>query len=287
MREPETEEEKKEKEEKRYVVREDQNYKYNHLHVVEVNDFTAGESRQITTGDFTVVSFDWSPDGSQIVFSHSIDTSINTIYFQDQDISLVPADSGNVEPLIKRPGVDSNPVFSRDGSRIAFSSSGGKAEPIGLDDLYLVSASGGESIALAHTYNRSSGLIDWSLGDASLIISERHHTTVQLYEVSTSETNTIGQITDFQGVIEDVVMNRVGDLIAFTLQSTDSPEDLYVSSLEAFEPVKLTDVHANVSIPEMGRTDLISWTSKDGLEIEGLLTFPVDYSPGEGSAAGT
>ena len=30
----------------------------------------------------------------------------------------------------------------------------------------------------------------------------------------------------------------------------------------------------------MGRTEVLTWTSKDGMEIEGLLTYPVNYQPG-------
>ena len=31
----------------------------------------------------------------------------------------------------------------------------------------------------------------------------------------------------------------------------------------------------------MGKTELIKWKSKDGLEVEGLLTYPVNYEPGK------
>ncbi len=277
MREPDTDEEKEAKDEKRWVKKEDQDYKYDHLHVMEVDDFEEGDSQQITAGDFTVTSFDWSPDGSRLVFSHALNPSIAE-GGRDQDISWVSADSGAVMPLVTRPGVDSGPRYSHDGQRIAFSSEGGQNERVGLNDFYLIDADGGEPRPLGQTYDRGARLIGWVRGDGTLIVTETHHTTSQLLVIPTSRTNVdVQQWSNHQGTMGDVTINAAGDMVAFTLQTTNSPENLYASSLDTFEPVQLTDIHADIELPPMGRTELLSWTSPDGTEIEGLLTYPTDY----------
>jgi len=280
VRDPDTEEEKTAKKEKTWVIREDQNHKFNHLHVVELEDFVVGDSKQVTAGDFTVTSYDWSPDGSRIVFSHSVAPTIAQSGI-DQDISWVSADSGAVMPLVNQPGVDSGPSFSRDGTRIAFTSEGGKNEQVGSADFFLIDADGGEIRALGLTPDRSPGLVGWSRGDHSLIVGEVFHTTVQLFAVPTLRTDASpAQMTFHEGTLGDLSLNATGDMIAFTMQTTDSPENLYVSSLDSFEPFKLTDIHADIELPTMGRTEVLSWTSPDGMEIEGLLTYPVDYTYG-------
>ena len=53
MQEPDSDEEEKAKKEKSWVEREDQHFKYNHLHVLQVDDFESAESKQVTAGDFT------------------------------------------------------------------------------------------------------------------------------------------------------------------------------------------------------------------------------------------
>ena len=60
MRDPETEEEKRAKEEKRHVVLVDQDFKYSHLYTIEVGAGEDGEraSRRLTAGAFHVTSFD-------------------------------------------------------------------------------------------------------------------------------------------------------------------------------------------------------------------------------------
>lgn len=110
-----------------YVM--DTDFQYSHLYTVPVApDGEPAEAQRLTGGDFHVLDFDWAPDGSQLAFSHGPDPRINTL-FVDRDISLVPADSGAVTPLVDRPGVDDEPRFSPDGQTIAFSSHGGSRSP--------------------------------------------------------------------------------------------------------------------------------------------------------------
>jgi len=45
----------------------DQDHRMTHLHVI---DLAAKKPRRLTEGAFTVGSFDWSPDGAEIVFDH-------------------------------------------------------------------------------------------------------------------------------------------------------------------------------------------------------------------------
>jgi dipeptidyl aminopeptidase/acylaminoacyl peptidase len=64
------------------------------------------------------------------------------------------------------------------------------------------------------------------------------------------------------------------------VETLDDPPEAYVLQLAGREPVRVSA--ANVDLPkvDLGRTEIIRWKSKDGLEIEGLLTYPVNYLPG-------
>jgi len=68
--------------------------------------------------------------------------------------------------------------------------------------------------------------------------------------------------------------------LSFTFQTPESPPEVYVSPAGGFQKTQLSDVFGKYEFPEMGKTELLSWTSKDGLEIEGLLTYPVNYEEG-------
>ena len=71
MTDPDTEEEEKNKKEKRHVILVDQNFKYNHLYTIQTH-LPKGEkerkTQRLTNGNFTVQNFDWSPDGKNNCF---------------------------------------------------------------------------------------------------------------------------------------------------------------------------------------------------------------------------
>ncbi|MFO7891085.1 MAG: hypothetical protein R6V04_12195 [bacterium] len=94
MRDPETEEEKTREKEKRDVILVDKNFKYNHLYMGYLKGGEIDSVQRLTSGEFTISSFDWSPDGQTLVFAHQPDPRLNT-RFMKMDISAVPADSGN------------------------------------------------------------------------------------------------------------------------------------------------------------------------------------------------
>ena len=78
-----TEEEIKSKENKTDVILVDKNFKYSHIYSYNLEEDTV---TQVTSGNYSVNSFDYSPNGEKIIFSHQEDTNINT-GFVNTDIS--------------------------------------------------------------------------------------------------------------------------------------------------------------------------------------------------------
>lgn len=280
MRDPETEAEKKQKKEKRDVILVDKNFKYSHLYTVifQKDANKKRKVRRLTNGKFHVTGFDWSPDGKTIVFSHQPDPLINT-GFLESDISTVPADSGAVTPLVKRAGVDRSPVFSPDGKWVAFVSQGGKPEPIGLGDVYIIASNGGTPKKLADTHDRSASILRWSWDSRRIFYTEHFKTSRNLFALPVNGKKP-NMITSGKGMFSSIAFNKNTDQMAFVFQNTDIPGEVYFSPVHKFTMRKLTEINATIPKPLMGKTELISWQSKDGLKIEGLLTYPVNYKKG-------
>ena len=101
----------------------DRDWRMTHLHVIDVDPAATGPAtaRKLTKGAFTVGAFDWSPDSRSIAFDHRIDP--NLINGSTADISVVDVADGAIRKLVTKDGPDSNPVWSPDGTQIAFSTS--------------------------------------------------------------------------------------------------------------------------------------------------------------------
>src|SRR6185295_19610024 len=74
---------------------------------------------------------------------------------------------------------------------------------------------------------------------------------------------------------------KSGTTVSFVRQTSDTPGDAFVASVADFNPVQVTRVNEGLQVPAVGRTEVITWKSKDGKDIEGLLTYPVGYQTGQ------
>jgi len=74
-----------------------------------------------------------------------------------------------------------------------------------------------------------------------------------------------------------VVLNRGGTYAGMGMQSPEEPVEAYVMDLGSLEPVRVSAANTNLSKQAIGETRAIKWKSKDGKEVEGLLTLPVNY----------
>ena len=98
---------------------------YSHVHiwtldVAEANKAPVAGKQRTKKTDFSVNSFSWSPDGSTIVFSATINPDL--IQGITSDIYLLKLSDDSVKKIVDQPGPDNNPLFSPDGKQIVFSS---------------------------------------------------------------------------------------------------------------------------------------------------------------------
>ena len=131
------------------------------------------------------------------------------------------------------------------------------------------------------TADRSGGLLGWHADGDAVLVLESIGTTrhLQALPVDGSPPRTL---TSGDGVLASPSIAADADRMAFVWQTPDDPADVYVSPADSWAPTAITDLHADVAMPAMGRTELLSWRSQDGrFEIEGLLTYPVGYEPGQ------
>jgi dipeptidyl aminopeptidase/acylaminoacyl peptidase len=105
-------------------------------------------------------------------------------------------------------------------------------------------------------------------------------TTSQLFSVPTSG-GTPRQLSDTRGVMSNPTYSRDGTTLAFTRSDPQHPGDVHMAQIAGtFTPVKLTDQNPQVKDLALGRADVVRWKSSEGMEIEGIVVYPIDYQPG-------
>jgi TolB protein len=153
----------------------------------------------------------WSPDGGRIVFSGRTDERHSC---SESSLSVVHPDGSGLRTLPSHPSAASNPVFSPDGSKIAYGQGDGYKY-----DLFVMNADGSGVIRLTD-YSGFDGRPVWS-PDASAIAfaSDRGATAAQQDGKRGNETAAEG-ISVYVISVETGVVSRV----------TEELEDAYPSS---------------------------------------------------------
>ena len=280
MADPKTEEEEKNDKAKNDFRWIDENQKMARLYVMSLQKDAKGkrEPRKLTTENYNVDDFDWSADGLHIAFGHTKTPGAND--WTTSDVSIVNVASGKVTVLANTPAAESSPLYSPDGKSIAVLVSDNPPRWAQSGLIQIFPANGGAPKTVAESFDSGPAIAGWSADGKRIYFAEPKGTGTQLYIVDVAA-NRIEEIKSTPAVYNAFTLNQTGTMFGLVRQTSDTPGDVYVASVSDFAPVQISRVNADVKLPALGRTEVIRWKSKDGKEIEGLLTYPVGYQSGQ------
>ncbi|OGD23027.1 MAG: hypothetical protein A2W03_04630 [Candidatus Aminicenantes bacterium RBG_16_63_16] len=259
------------------VVGEDD--KMTHLWLVPVTRDAAGkrEPRRLTKGGFTIGSWDWSPDGKTIIFDHA-PTSLADDWTRS-DISVVDVASGAVKAFASTRAAESRPLFSPDGARVVYTLSD-DPPTWGLTARAAVApAAGGPPKALAATHDEQPDIEGWSADGRGVYFTETRGTVTRLGFLPV-DGGPPQLIDSGSSGVFNVNLSSTRAMFGLSVQTTDSPAEAFATPATTWSPLQVSRANADSPKHPLGKTEAIRWKGADGLEIEGLLTYPVGYEKG-------
>lgn len=260
----------------------DKSYRQGRIYVVWINEKdTAGRQKmlQVTKENRHISSFNWSPDGKWIVYTHALSPIVNDNVYSD--IAMVNVSTGEMKNVANTSTEESNPAFSPDGKFIAYQSADDSSTWGGSMFIKVVPATGGKPVVLAKTPSDQPSLLGWSSDGKWVYALEPSHTTNKLFRLSADGKSAVEWSTGIKDMIGSVDLNSRATHFGMVLQSTAMPGDAYASSTTSPQPVRLSRINANIADYPVPKTEVIKWKSVDGKEIEGLLTYPMNYEQGK------
>jgi dipeptidyl aminopeptidase/acylaminoacyl peptidase len=224
--------------------------------------------------DFSIGRFSWSPDGTKIAFNASINPDlINNV---TADIYVLTLRDNSVKKLVAQAGPDFNPNWSPDGKWIVFGSAMANPKFFHANlRLAVVSVEGGAPRSLTDGFDELPSFVEWNAD--GLYFSGLQKTASHLFrlDLATGRFTRVSQPDNF--MLNGATLTKDGKLMAFTVPSPTSLGEVYVSSTTNFGPRKLTALTDQVSSLALASREVMSWPSKDGTTIEGVLLKPADF----------
>ena len=252
------------------VVRKD--YTHTHLWTFDAAEAMKAPQagKQITKGvKFSVGGLAWSPDSTRIAF----DATINPDLVQGVTADIFVVKPGE-EPvaLVTQPGPDRNPVWSPDGNSVAFVSAMGNPNFFHANSkIAVVPTSGGAPSPRASPFDEHPGLTDWNR--EGIFFSGSQKTERFLYRANERSFDKMSKTPIGFGV----TFSSDCKFAAYTMGDATQLDEVYFTEVANWAPRKLTDMTAQVKNWTLPVSEVIRWKSKDGVEIEGVLSKPRSF----------
>jgi len=259
----------------------DEEVKQNRLFVLWLNEKDTSDKRkqkQVVKENYNINAFDWSADGKSIAYSHGKTPEVNDNIYSD--VSLVEIESGNIKKIAATAAGESNPSFSPDGSMIAYLGTEDPVDWAGPRFVKIYTVADGKSWRLKASPDENGGIVGWTADGKNILWSEANKTLNSIYVLSVDGKSVTELTKGTKDLIGGVSLNNRSTYLGFVLQNTDKFPEAYISSVDNFAPLKITSINADNANKPLPKTEIIKWKGADGKEIEGLLTYPIDYKPG-------
>ena len=263
-----------------------------HIWIIPV---AGGDAKRITSGSWTLEfvlppgsppsGLSWSPDGSKIAFAQTVAPESGKL--DSTHIAVVDVASGAVTALTGARTFENNPVWSPDGTTIAYWQPRDRRGDIGWEnEVHVVSALGGTGRSVTRGIDRNLFGAEWMSDGKSLLVAGNDRTTtgvwIQPLDGAARRVD-LGDLVVNGAFGYEITVTKTGALV-FAATSPTRPSELYVldppasspASSSTARPRRLTDFNAWAGDVAWGKMERVTWKS-ESFEADGTLTYPPGF----------
>lgn len=232
-------------------------------------------SEAMTPDDMTVWDFEWAPDSRRLAVRTTNGTGLDD-EMMFSEIMVLDTRDGDMELLAESQGKVAALTWSPDGSKFAFLAAKAINDPL-PQRIYVTRV--GEYVAEDITpedYEGTPEGLFWK-DDQTLRFVALEGTKTGLREIAASG----GEARLLMGgdleIFRSASFDSSDELFAAPVHRRDHPSEVYLGSLRSGEFERLTHNNEFLDRVALGHQETISWYGPDGLDIEGVITYPPDF----------
>ena len=256
----------------------DENYRQRHLFRVPTDGGGPRAAERITEGDYSVVEYRLSDDGTRIAHSRA-----PTPLFDNRDegeVWIMDAGGGNAVQLTDNAVSERGAQLSPDGSRVLFlSESSASFETYFNGNVFLVPSNGGAHRLLCEDMPHGVTGARWA-PDGSIYFIANTGVRTQLFHARVDEETPTALTAGDHSLVGWNYHPPTAQHV-FGISNRESNGDVHLLAANGGDPVKVTSVFDYLGETfELPIQEAIRWRGEDGVEVEGLLYYPLDYREG-------
>ena len=235
-----------------------------------------GEARRLPV-EGTVHQLKWSPDGTRLALAVAPTPSVDDSLVMLR-VRVVDANTGDVLARIENPGKLGDLAWSPDGEYLALLSVVDQHDPR-EGRLVVVPSAGGEQVDLIPGLLGHVWSVDW-IDARTLAFISHEGTYSRLGTIRRDGRNQRTVLRSGGPVWTSLSIARNGEM-ALTASTPAHPTELFHLPRNSSNARRLTNSNPWLDDVRLARQEVVRYPARDGLEIEGILIYPLDYQEGQ------
>ncbi len=261
-------------------------YSYSHLFTASFDGVAISGEKDIMEGQrfdtpdapwFDEADISWSPDGKYIAYACKKLTGKAYSLSTNTDIYLYDVTTGAEKNITEgNMGYDKSPVFSPDGSMIAYASMEEGGYESDLERLFVYNIARGERSWVSEGWDYNVGNIQWH-GTGEIWFTSPYRGTQPIFKISLAS----GSITSVsKGDYDMGPLQLKNGVLVSGMMSMSRPTEVAAVNLSTGEFNLITDVNGHIyeSI-KMGKTEERYTKTTDGKDLQSWIIYPPDFDP--------
>lgn len=218
----------------------------------------------------------WSPDQSRIAVAAAPSPLVDDFYMA-QRVYVIDHRTREVQAEVDHVGKLGAFKWSPDGSKLALIGAANINDPID-GRLKIVNTENGSTTLLRKEFKGTFEQVEW-IDNNTLHYLASKGVWSEFGSIS-SDGSRMNVIIPTGGPILKSFARASNGTIVFDVSTPHHPDELYLMEKGSKSPTRITNSNPWLDEVELGSQEVITYTTKDGTEIEGLLIYPINYQEG-------
>ena len=232
-------------------------------------DSEDSEAKRLTTGKLRIGQFAVAPGAERVAYTHRSENRRNDGNLSE--IAVLDVATGEARDLTENGAPENSLAWSPDGTQLSFVAPDLETWELDQGNLYVMDMESGDIREVAPGMQVDMrGTPKWHPSGDAFYFAGLDRTVARLYRMSAGS-GELEAVSSGDGILSAPSFSADFTRYAFTESNPTSPGDIFVAGTDGGEPTRLTVANEWMADRALAEPEVVQWTSRDGLPIEGIL----------------
>lgn len=229
------------------------------------------QERRVLGGGLFISSFSPSPDGSRVAITYRRENTRNGEYLTE--VAVVDVATGAMRDLTRNEAPERDVAWSPDGRLVSYKAPSQETWALAEEKLWAIDAGGGVPRLLSASHTGTIGRYFWTPDGRTIVFGGQRRGRGGVFALAVNDGSVrVIRSGEWSGDLDSATRDRM--VVAGVFSTPTRPGEAGLVDLASGQLRDVTSSHPQLAGLELASVEAVTWKSRDGLEVEGLLWRP-------------